>query len=115
MDDTPAHEPQTWQALLEDVTLERCGQAVTVEIVDDDLADQVPVHGLPLHSLVHDARSDVLVLTLRGASPGDEVVLRHLVRAPRTLDLLEQPHDCLVLRIVDARGMQTLVAVAPAC
>ena len=113
MDDTPADDPSTWQALLEGITLERRGQPVTVEIVDDDLGDQVIVHGLPLDSLVHDARSDVLVLALGRTSPGDQVVLRHLVRAPRTLDLLQQPHDCLVLRIVDARGAQTLVALAP--
>jgi hypothetical protein len=41
------------------------------------------------------------------------MVLRHLITAPRSLDLLEQPHGSLVLHVVDAAGRQTLVAVAP--
>lgn len=113
MDDAVTADPSAWQALLEEVTLGRCGQAVTIEVVGDELGDQVPVHGLPLDSLSHDARGDVLVVALGGASPADQVVLRHMVRRPRSLDLLEQPHGCLVLRVVDASHVRTLIALAP--
>lgn len=113
MDVSLTHDPSTWQAVLQEITLERRGEVVTIDIIDDELGDQVPAHGLPLDSIAHDVRDDVLIIALRGMSPDADVVLRHMVRGPRSVDLLEQAHGCLVLRVVDAAGTKTLVAFAP--
>jgi hypothetical protein len=113
MDDTLTNDRSSWQALLEEITLGRRGQPVTIEALDEELGDQIPAHGLPLDSIGYDARDHVIVVGLCGLAPGDTVVLRHLVTAPRSLDLLEQPDESLVLRIVDGAGVQTLVTFAP--
>ncbi len=39
MDDTLTHDRSTWQSLLEEITLGRRGQPVTIEIMDEDLGD----------------------------------------------------------------------------
>lgn len=113
MDDTLTNDRSTWQALLDQITLGRRGQPVTIEIMDDDLGDQTPAHRLPLDSITFDVRDDVIVVALQGLAADRGVVLRHIVSAPRSLDLLEQPHDTLVLRVVDAADVQTLFVLTP--
>jgi hypothetical protein len=113
MDDTLTNDRSTWQALLEEITLGRRGQPVTIEIMDEDLGDQTPVHRLPLDSIGYDTHDDVIVVGLSGLAPGEGVVLRHLITAPRSVDLLEQPHDSLVLRVVDGAEVQTLIVFTP--
>ena len=113
MDDTLTEDRRTWQALLEEITLGRRGQPVTLEILDEDLGDQTPVHRLPLDSIGYDPHDDVVVIGLRGLAPGEGVVLRHLISTPKSLDLLQQPNDALVLRVVDGTDVQTLVVLAP--
>lgn len=113
MDDTLTSDRSTWQSLLEEITLGRRGQPVTLEIMDEELGDQTPAHRLPLDSIGYDTHDDVIVVALCGLAPGEGVVLRHLIAAPRSLDLLEQPDDCLVLRVVDGAEVQTLVLFTP--
>jgi hypothetical protein len=113
MDDTLTHDRSTWQSLLEEITLGRRGQPVTLEIMDEELGDQTPAHRLPLDSIGYDTHDDVIVLGLSGLAPGEGVVLRHLITAPRSLDLLEQPNGCLVLQVVDGAAVQTLVLFTP--
>lgn len=113
MDESLTHDRSRWQELLDEITLGRRGQPVTIEVMDEDLGDQVPAHHLPLDSIGYDTHDDVIVVGLSGLAPGEGVVLRHLVTAPRSLDLLEQPHDSLVLRVVDTAGVQTLVVFSP--
>ena len=113
MDSTLTNDRSTWQSLLEEITLGRRGQPVTLEVLDEQLGDQTPAHRLPLDSIGYDPRNDVIVIGLSGLFAGDEVVLRHLVKAPRSLDLLEQPHNSLVLQIVDEAEVQTLIAFGP--
>lgn len=55
----------------------------------------------------------MIVIALSGRAPGEGVVLRHLLTAPRSLDLLQQPHDSLVLQMVDGAGVLTLIAFTP--
>jgi hypothetical protein len=113
MDETLTNDRGTWQSLLDEITLGRSGQPVTLEIMDEDLGDQTPAHRLPLDSIGYDTHDDVIVLGLRGLAPGEGVVLRHLIASPRSLDLLEQPDDRLVLRVVDGAEVQTLVVFTP--
>ena len=113
MDDTLTKDRGTWQGLLDEITLGRRGQPVTIEIMDEELGDQTPAHRLPLDSIGYDTHDDVVVVALCGLAPGDGVVLRHLIPAPRSLDLLEQPHDSLVLRVVDGADVQTLLVFTP--
>jgi hypothetical protein len=113
MDDKLIDDHSTWQSLLEEITVGRRGQPTTLEIMSEELGDQTPAHRLPLDSIGYDSQDDVVVLALRGLAPSDEVVLRHLIRSPRSLDLLEQPHDTLVLRVVDGAGSQTLIVFTP--
>ena len=113
MNDRLTNDRSTWQALLERITLGRRGQPVTLEVLDEELGDQTPAHRLPLDSIGFDPRDDVIVIALSGHAQGEGVVLRHLLTAPRSLDLLQQPHDSLVLQIVDGAGVQTLIAFTP--
>jgi hypothetical protein len=69
---------------------------------------------MPLDSIAYDPHDDVIVVGLTGQGPGDHVVLRHIVTSPRSLDLLEQPGDTLVLQVVDGTDVQTLVIFTPA-
>lgn len=113
MDDAPTDDRRTWQGLLDEITLGRRGQPVTIEIMDEELGDQTPAHRLPLDSIGYDTHDDVIVVGLSGLGPGAGVVLRHIIAAPRTVDLLEQPHDTLVLRVADGAGAQTLLVFTP--
>ena len=113
MDDTLTNDRSTWQGLLEEITLGRRGQPVTIEIMDEELGDQTPAHRMPLDSIGYDSHDDVVVVGLSGLAPGEGVVLRHIITAPRSLDLLEQPHDTLVLRVVDGADVQTLLVFTP--
>ena len=113
MTETLTRDRSTWRALLEEITEGRRGEHVTLEVLDEGFGDQVEVRDLPLESLDFDARADTVIIALDGRSAGSGVVLRHLVERPRQLDVLEQPHGALVLRIVAGSGAQTLVTCRP--
>lgn len=113
MDETLTRDRSRWQALFEEITLGRHGQLVTVEVLDEELGDQTEAQGLPLGSVSYDERGDVVLVALDGRS-GASSVLRHLVHAPREVDLLEQPHASLVMRLVDGNGVVTLLTLTPA-
>lgn len=113
MTQTLTRDRSTWRALLEEITLGRRGEPVTLEVLDHGFGDQVEARALPLASLDFDERADVVIVALDGRTIGSGVVLRHLVQDPRRLDVLEQPHGSLVLRIVAGNGAQTLVACRP--
>lgn len=114
MTETLTRDRSTWRALLEEITLGRRGEPVTLEVLDDGFGDQVEARDLPLDSLDFDERANMLVVALDGRTAGTGVVLRHLVERPQRLDVLEQPHGSLVLRIVAGSGAQTLVICRPA-
>ncbi len=113
MTETLTRDRSTWRALLEEITEGRRGEHVTLEVLDEGFGDQVEARDLPLESLDFDDRADVVVIALDGRAAGSGVVLRHLVERPRQLDVLEQPHGSLVLRIVAGSGAQTLVTCRP--
>lgn len=114
MTETLTRDRSTWRALLEEITRGRRGEPVTLEVLDDGFGDQVEARDLPLESLDFDERADMVIVALDGRAAGCGVVLRHLVPDPRQLDVLEQPHGSLVLRIVAGNGAQTLVRCRPA-
>jgi hypothetical protein len=113
MTETLTPDRSSWRALLEEITRGRRGESVTLEVLDDGFGDQVEARDLPLESLDFDDRADTVVVALDGRAAGSGVVLRHLVRRPRRLDVLEQPHCSLVLRIVADSGTQTLFICRP--
>lgn len=114
MDDTLTSDRGTWQTLFEQMSVGRHGQLTTIEVLDEELGDQTAAHGLPFESASYDARGDVIVIALDGRAPGEDVTLRHLIHGPVSMDLLEQPNDRLVLRVVDADSVQTLIVLEPA-
>ncbi len=114
MDDTLTRDRSTWQSLFEELSVGRHGQLVTIEVLDEELGDQTTTAGLPFESASYDARGDIIIIALDGRAPGEDVTLRHFIHGPVTMDLLEQPDDRLVLRVVDAAGVQTLIVLEPA-
>lgn len=113
MDDTLTRDRSGWQAQFDELTLGRQGQAVTIEVLDEELGDQTEASGLPLAAIGYDPRGDVVVVSLKGRADGSGVVLRHLVHGPRSVDVLEREGGALVLRLVDAAGVETLLHVTP--
>ena len=113
MTEALTRDRSSWRALLEEITEGRRGETVTLEVLDDGFGDQVEARDLPLRSLDFDERSDTVIVALDGRSADSGVVLRHLVPQPRQLDVLEQKHGSLVLRIVAGSGAQTLVVCRP--
>ncbi len=114
MDDPLTRDRGTWQSLFEEMSVGRHGQRTTIEVLDQELGDQIAAQGLPFESASYDARGDVIVISLDGCKPGDDVTLRHFIHGPVELDLREQPDDRLVLRVVDAESVQTLIVLEPA-
>jgi hypothetical protein len=113
MTDIQTRNRDSWASLFDQVSLGRHGEAVSIEILSDDLGDQTEADLLPLESLSYDDRGDVAILSLAGRGAEKDVVLRHLIHQPREVDVHEQAENTLVMRIVDLDGAQTLLTFRP--
>lgn len=112
MSTTVTVEKTAWVGTFARLTEERSGQTVVIEVLDEELGDQTLVDGLPLADLDVDPQGRVLVVACCGHE-SSRVVLRHMVRDLEQVDLVDQPAGRLVVRIVDAKGVQTLLSLQP--
>ena len=113
MSTTVTVERTAWVGTFARLTKERSGQAVVIEVLDEELGDQTLADGLPLADLDVDPRGRVLVVACCGHDGASRVVLRHMVHDLEQVDLVDQPAGRLVVRIVDGKGVQTLISLQP--
>jgi len=113
MSTTVTVERSAWVGNFARLTEERSGQSVVIEVLDEELGDQTLVDGLPLADLDVDPRGRVLVVACRGHNGSSRVALRHMIHDLEQVDLVDQPDGRLVVRVVDVKGVQTLLSFTP--
>lgn len=113
MSTTVTVDRPAWVGTFARLTEERVGQSVVIEVLDEELGDQTLVDGLPLADLDVDPSGRVLVIACNDHASSSRVVLRHMVRDLEQVDLVEQPGGRMVVRVVDAAGVQTLLSLTP--
>ena len=113
MNQTVTRDRTAWQPLFEVISIGRHNQLLTIDVLDDDFGDQTEAEAMPFESLDFDSRSDVIVVAVAGREPDAPVVLRHLIHGPQTVDVLDRPDASLVMRIVDASGVENLLTFQP--
>jgi len=124
MSDRPTELPYEvpraeWQQFLQDLTRERAGDEVTLEVLDPDLGDEVEVERLPLAYIEYDPKDDEVNVAVDGRDGRDAVVLREGAAHPQqivadTLVPAAGGPPLLVLEVTGADGTQTIVTLHPA-
>jgi hypothetical protein len=110
----PDRTRSQWQKRLDEITKERQGNDVTIEVLDREFGDEYEVQRLPLASLTYDPKDDVAVVAVGGRDRRLPVVLRHVVEHPQQILAEAVPvNEALIIEIVDADGDQTFVTLHP--
>jgi Family of unknown function (DUF5335) len=103
---------EEWHKLLDDLTLARAGDDVTIELLDAEFGDEFEAERMPLAYIEYDEHSDEASVGLGGRDGRYPVVLRHSIEHPTSLLTDSKPPMLpLVVQIVGADGSQTLVTV----
>jgi hypothetical protein len=107
---TTAEQRADWARLADRLSAEQQGREVTIEVLDPDGGDNPMVERLPFDSIVFDARTDVVIVSVGGRGPRYPVVLRHLVHHPREILVDDIPRGT-ALKISDQSGTTTLISL----
>jgi hypothetical protein len=103
----------SWAAFLDDVTAAQRGHEVVLELLAPDLGDQHEAEGLPLASVGYDRGDDVVIVALSSKDDPSEIVLRHMVNAPRSIAATPPlPGQVKAIRVENDDGV-TLVELRP--
>jgi hypothetical protein len=102
---------KTWVDNLDQLTNDREGQHVTIEILDPTYGDEPEVARLPFAYATYDVKDDVVIVAVGGKTAEYPVVLRHMVWHPNEVDV---DHDDGAIKVVDADGTTTIVSFFPA-
>ena len=78
-----------------------------IEILSDELGDQTEVRRAPLSELAFDPREGIAVSV--ADATGHTELLRHVIAAPRSLEVTDEPGVPAALMIEDDTGTKTLV------
>jgi Family of unknown function (DUF5335) len=100
-----------WQLRLEQLTKERKGHQVAIELLDQDFGDETEAEMLPLAFVEFDPKDDVVIVGLGGRDGRYPVVLRHIVEHPQRILADRVGHDRMALDVVDAAGDHTIVTI----
>ena len=96
-----------WVSQLEQLTKERQGQSVTIEILHPAYGDMPETEHLPFAYASYDPKDDVLVIAVGGNTAKYPVVLRHLISHPTEVDV---DVDNGGLKVVDKDGTTTITS-----
>jgi Family of unknown function (DUF5335) len=113
-DQGPELPRSEWQAWLEELTKERGGHEVAIELLDRDFGDEAQVEMLPLAYVEFDPKDDVVIVAVGGRDGRYPVVLRHMVEHPQRILADGVGDDRVALDIVDGAGNHTIVTVQAA-
>ena len=113
--DVAEHRPkEEWHALLDELTLARAGENVTIELLDAEFGDGFEVERLPLAYVEYDEHADEASVAVGGRDGRYPVVLRHTIEHPTSILTDSKPPSLpLAIQIVGADESQTLITVLP--
>ena len=101
-----------WHKLLDELTLARSGDDVTIELLDAQFGDEFEAERMPLAYIEYDEHADEASVGVGGRDGRYPVVLRHSIEHPTSiLTDAKPPRLPLVVQIVGADGSETLVTV----
>ena len=118
--DTRNHRPDViherakdeWHKLLDELTLARSGDDVTIELLDAEFGDEFEAERMPLAYIEYDEHADEASVGVGGRDGRYPVVLRHSIEHPTSiLTDSKPPRLPLVVQIIGADGSETLVTV----
>jgi Family of unknown function (DUF5335) len=110
-DQGPELPRSEWQAWLEELTEEREGHDVAIELLDRDFGDEAQVEMLPLASVEFDPKDDVVIVAVGGRDGRSPVVLRHMLEHPQRILADTVDDGRVALDIVDGAGDHTIVTI----
>jgi hypothetical protein len=103
---------EEWHELLDEVTLARAGDDVTIELLDAEFGDELEAERMPLAYIEYDEHADEASVGVGGRDGRYPVVLRHSIEHPTSiLTDSKPPRLPLVVQIIGADGSETLVTV----
>jgi hypothetical protein len=103
-----------WHELLDELTVVRAGDDVTIELLDVEFGDGFEVERMPLAYVEYDEHSDEASVGVGGRDGRHPVVLRHSIEHPTSILTDSKPPMLpLVVQIVGIDGSETLVTVLP--
>jgi hypothetical protein len=114
MADTVTIERDHWKEFLDELTDERVGYQVSMEVLDRSYGDPHEVEKMPFSYVNYDPKDDVVVLGVGGNSPRFPVLLRHMIWHPSDLEITEAKVIEADLRVAEKDGTTTLVHFFPA-
>jgi hypothetical protein len=105
---------EDWHKLLDELTMVRAGDDITIELLDAEFGDEFEVERMPLAYLEYDEHSDEASVGVGGRDGRFQVVLRHSIEHPASILTDSRPPMLpLAVQIVGADGSETLVTVLP--
>ena len=100
----------SWYDSLEDLTKQRQGDVVTIEVLALDLGDEYEAEEVPFAYIEYDPHDDAINVAVGGRDGRYPVVLRHTVEHPqRVVVSAPEPGGESTLDVTGADGVQTLV------
>jgi hypothetical protein len=103
-----------WHKLLDELTMVRAGDDITIEVLDAEFGDEFEAEQMPLAYIEYDEHSDEASVGVGGRDGRYPAVLRHSIKHPTSiLTDSEPPMLPLAVQILGADGSETLVTVFP--
>jgi hypothetical protein len=103
---------EDWHKLLDELTLVRTGDDVTIELLDAEFGDEFEAERIPLAYIEYDEHADEASVGVGGRDGRYPVVLRHSIAHPTSILTDSNPPMLpLAVQIVGPDGSQTLVTV----
>jgi hypothetical protein len=103
---------EDWHKLLDELTVVRTGDDVTIELLDAEFGDEFEAERIPLAYIEYDEHADEASVGVGGRDGRYPVVLRHSIEHPTSILTDSNPPMLpLAVQIVGADGSQTLVTV----
>jgi hypothetical protein len=110
MAETSTTDKKAWVDRLDQLTRDREGQYVTIEILDQTYGDAREAERLPFAYASYDEKDDVVIIAVGGNSPKYPVVLRHMVWHPTEVDV---DLEVGALKVVEQDGTTTIASFFP--
>jgi hypothetical protein len=101
-----ATDSKTWASQLDQLTEDRGGENVTIEVVDMEYGDETEAERLPFAYASYDPKDDVVIVAVGGRSSRYPVVLRHMIWHPTEVDV---DPEAGAIRVVEPDGTATFV------
>jgi hypothetical protein len=101
---------RAWTEELDELTKEREGQYVTIEVLDPMYGDGTEAERLPFAYASYDPKDDVVIIAVGGNTSKYPVVLRHMVWHPTEVDV---DKEAGAIKVVEPDGTTTYVSFFP--